>query len=299
MTVNFRPGTLDDSYALHQVFRSALIDLNQRLGLLPATWVDEPERAEKSWQRFRSMLDHLTRTADHFWIAEQEGEAVGFARSILRDGTRELADFFVLPGHQSAGVGRELLKRAFPAEGAQRRIIIATQDSRAVARYLKSGVYPRFSATHFARQPQAETLETDLTFQPLTPDHLPHLDALDSEVIGYRRTVDHRWLMSDREGFLVSRGSQPVGYGYVSDRSGPFALLDAADFPSVLTYAENRSAAQGHEEFGVEVPLHNRPAVGHLLRRGYQMEGFYEFFMTDVPFGRFENYILTGPPLFT
>ena len=78
------------------------------------------------------------RPATRWWFAEDEatGEAIGYARSILRDGVRELTEFFVLPEAQGAGVGRGLLARAFPADGARHRAIVATMDPRAIARYL-------------------------------------------------------------------------------------------------------------------------------------------------------------------
>ena len=76
------------------------------------------------WGFFRPLYDHLARTGEHFWIAERDGESIGYARSVLRDGVRELTEFFVLPGHQSAGLGRELLSRAFPTEGARHRVIV-------------------------------------------------------------------------------------------------------------------------------------------------------------------------------
>jgi hypothetical protein len=65
---------------------------------------------------------------------------------------------------------------------------------------------------------------------------------------------------TDRKGYVYYREAQPVGYGYVGLRSGPFILLDANDFPAVLAHAENEVAAQGHEAFGLEVPMVNHPA---------------------------------------
>ncbi len=73
--------------------------------------------------------------------------------------------------------------------------------------------------------------------------------------------------------------------------------LDADDFPAILAHAETEAALKG-TGFGVEVPTVNRVAVDYLLSRGYKLELFFEFFMADSPFGKFENYILTTPPFF-
>jgi len=123
------------------------------------------------------------------------------------------------------------------------------------------------------------------------------LARLDLAVLGHRRDVDHIWLLTQRQGYFYQRDGQPVGYGYVGSSNGPFALLNGADFPAVLAHVESQAAASGHT-FGVEVPLINRAAIDYLLSRGCQLEAFFAFFMSDVPLGRFENYLFTSPPFF-
>lgn len=299
MPLTFRLGTGDDSYTAFRIFQDTAMDLGERLGVSAITGGHDPKVIEELWQRRRPLFEHLARTGDQFWIAEHDGQPVGYARSIVRDGLRQLTEYFVLPGSQSAGVGRELLARTFPQDGVAHRSIIATIDQRAVVRYLKAGTYPRFAAYHFMYRPESELieLETDLTFEPLAAEHVPLLAAIDQAIIGHTRDVDHWWLATDRQGYLYRRDGQPVGYGYVGYRSGPFALLDARDYLAVLAHAE-RTAVERGEDFGVEVPLINRHAVDYLLMRGYRMDTFFEFFMTNEPFGKFENYIFTSPPFF-
>lgn len=299
MPITFRPGTIDDSRTVFDIFAQAITDLGQRLGVMAITDGDDPAVLAQFWERRRSLFEHLARSAEHFWLAESDGQAIGYARSIVRDGLRELTEFFVLPGRQSAGVGRELLARAFPTRGAKRRSIVATTDSRAQARYLKLGVYPRFPIVYFSRAPEAVDAPSDLVVEPISasPEHLETLATIDKVVLGHRRDADHAWLLTDRQGYVYRRNGQPVGYGYVGQGSGPFALLSESDYPAVLAHAETQAAAHGRN-FGVEVPLINRVAVDYLLSRGYQMDQFITLFMCDEPFGRFENYLCTGPPFF-
>jgi len=115
--LTFRPGAVEDSLACYQVFRASIIDFGERTGVMAITGGDDPTVLEKLWNRRRGLFEHLARTAEHFWLAEDAGQILGYARSIKRGGVRELTEFFVLPGQQSAGVGRELLARAFPSEG--------------------------------------------------------------------------------------------------------------------------------------------------------------------------------------
>lgn len=300
-TVAFRRATIADSYATFELFRKSLVDFMSRTGTVAAPGGTNPEEMARMWEFFGPVYDHLARTGEHFWIAERDGKAIGYARGILRDGVRELTEFFVLPGEQSAGVGRELLARVFPTEGARHRVLVATSDPRALARYLKAGVYPHVSTYGFTRTPEALKVSTDLQIDRVaaTPEALDITAAIDREILGYRRDVDHAWLLERQMLFVCRRRGKVAGYGYVSkDWCGPIALLDEADFSSVLAHMENRAHALGAESVELEVPLVNRNAVDYLLRRGYRMEGWLASIMSDVPFGRFDRYIGTSPPFF-
>ncbi|MGQ0604897.1 MAG: GNAT family N-acetyltransferase [Anaerolineales bacterium] len=301
MTTTFRPGALTDSRAIFEVFTRSLGDYCARIGMPPSdnVWAD-PEFVAEAWERRQSLFEHLARTAEHFWVAENDERVVGYARSTLNDGVRELTEFFVLPGHQSGGVGRDLFARVFPANGAQRKLILATTDIRAQARYLKGGVYPRFTIQYLYRTPEKVTVETDLTCQPATatPSTIPALGKIDQTLFGFRRNVDHQFLLDDRQGYLWHRGGQIVGYSYLGKGAGPMALLNDADFPAVLAHAESDSAAKGESHFGMELPMINQAAVRYLLDRGYQIDSFVVLAMSDEPFGKFENYVCTSPPFF-
>jgi len=296
--LSFRRGTPADSYTAFCVLEESLADLNRRLGSTePTSWQD-PAALARMWEERRSLYEHLAHTADQFWLAEAGDRAVGYARSIVRAGVRELTELFVVPGEQSAGAGRELLARAFPPGGSERRVVIASPDIRAQVLYLKSGVYPRFTMFYFGRVPEAVAVATDLAFEPIapTPENVAILADIDAALIGHRRDADHAWLLSDRQGYLYRRDGAPVGYGYVGARSGPIALLQPADATAVLAHAETQSARAGRDHFGLDVPAINQAAVDHLLARGFRVDVFVAQFMSDAPFGRFENYIGTSPP---
>jgi GNAT superfamily N-acetyltransferase len=300
--IQYRPGTIEDSYAVCQVFEESLLDLGQRIGAMAITGGDDPDVMESLWERRRSLFEHLARTAAVFWVAEKDGAVIGYARSIRRGDLFELTEFFVLPGEQSAGVGGELFRRTFPPGEGGPRSIIATTDDRALVRYQKAGVYARFPIKYFyKKEPVMVEFDTDLAFEPLAANRetLEALGAVDDEILGHRRDVDHRWLIADpdREGFLYWRRGEVAGYGYLGNSSGPIALLDKADFPAVLAHAES-AASQAGRDFGVEVPMVNRAAIDALLGRGFRMDPFMALFMSDRPFGKFENYIVLSPPFF-
>jgi hypothetical protein len=69
------------------------------------------------------------------------------------------------------------------------------------------------------------------------------------------------------------------------------------DFPAILAHAENRAAEKG-EDFGVSVPMVNQKAIDHFVQRKYQVDSFTTVLMSNVPFGRFENYLTFAPEFF-
>lgn len=298
MTVTYRPGTIEDSYAVFQVFAKSIIDLGERTNVMPITGGNDPEVIRSLWERRRAMFEYLVQDCAHFWVAEKDGEVVAYARSIEHGGLLELTEFFVLPGQQSAGVGRELLSRAFPYGNERYRTIVATLDERALIRYMNAGVYARFPIKSFSRKAEKVDIPTDLRIEPMQPEiHVQDVNRIDQQVLGHVRESIHRWLMGSRSGIVYKRNGEIVGYGYVGKGHGPFALLDENDFPAVLAHAESLAAENG-AEFGVETPTINRKAIGYFLERKYHMDSFTVLFMSNEPFGRFENYLCFSPIFF-
>jgi hypothetical protein len=143
-------------------------------------------------------------------------------------------------------------------------------------------------------------VESDLRFERVSadPETIAAIRTIDLALLDFQRDATHEHLLRDRQGYLYLRGDQPVGYGYLANGTGPMALLEEADFPAALSHAERDAAERGEETFGVELPLVNRAAVQHLLARGFQLEPFVAALMSDEPFGKFTNYILSSPPFF-
>ena len=295
MTITYRKGTISDSYAVFQVFTHSIIDLGERTNVMAITGGKDPEVLKSLWQRRQPLFDFLVQTSTQFWVAEKDGEIVGYARSIEHDGLMDLTEFFVSPDQQSSGVGRELLARAFPESGARYRVIIATLDERAMSRYLKAGVYGRFPIKYFYRKAERVDVETDLKIEPMQLEiQLEDINRVDRQIISQARAVVHQWILTTRAGFVYKRDGKIVGYGY---SGGPFALLDENDYPAVLAHAESLAAEKG-EEFGVETPLINKQAIQYFLEHKYQIDSFTVLFMSNEPFGKFENYLCFSPIFF-
>lgn len=291
MSITYRQGTPADARAVFQVFTESILDYGTRMNVMAITG-----GADELWARRGPLFEFLATMPGRFWVAEADnGEIAGYARAIEQDGMTELTEFFVRPPHQSGGLGRELLARAFAESDAPHRVIIATLDERALARYLKAGVYGRFPVKYFSRKAEVVHIPTDLISEPIDmAQHRTSLEHIDRSVLGHARGHLHTWIATTRDGFLYQRNGVMVGYGY---DGGPFALLEEDDFPAVLAQMESHVAQTGGE-FGVEVPFINKKALQYFMERNYRMDSFTALFMSNEPFGQFEKYLCFSPIFF-
>ena len=290
-----RRATADDSRRAFDVFLASARDLTARQNV---PWDPEPET---QWAKMRYLFDHLAAHAAEWWIAEDPptGDILGYARSVERGGLFELAEFFVHPERQSAGVGAALLDRAFPVGRGEVRAIIATTDLRAQARYYRSGCAARFPIVGLIGAPHALPLSTDVEIVPMPPGgaDLETVREIERAVLEFDRGEELEWLAGLREGYLYRRAGRPIGFSFVSLAGcGPIAALDAADQPAILAHVESRAAELGVAELSLELPMVNEVAIRHLLDRDLRFDPFYTFLMSSRPFGRFDRYIGFSPP---
>ena len=294
-----RRATPADAEACHEVMWASATDFGARHGSpLQGTAADW-------WASGEPLHRFLATHAAEWWVAEEpdDGKLVGFARSIERGGLFELTEFFVLPGQQSAGVGRELIERAFPVGRGDIRSIIATTDVRATGRYYRADTVARFPMFSLWGPPAEADVSGTVVPHPLQPDSEGDLDALreiDRSVLEYAREESEiQWLLENREGHLYRRDGEAIGFGFVGKGgSGPIAAQDPADLSDILLHAEGRAHALGIERLELQVPAPNEVATHHLLSRGFRFDPWVNILMSNRPFGRFDRLISFDPPLF-
>jgi GNAT superfamily N-acetyltransferase len=296
-----RRGTRDDAAACHEVLWESVTDLARR----QATPLEGG--VEDWWRSGESLHRHLAEHAAEWWLAENETHGVvGYARSIERDGLLELTEFFVRPGFQSRGLGRVLLDRAFPPAGRQDhsrvRSIIATADVRALARYHRAGTVVRFPFFTLAGKPAHGEARPGL--EPIAmargSEAMAAVRDIERSVLGFGRDdAEIHWLLGDREGWLYRRDGRIAGVAFVGQGgTGPIAALDPADIPTILGHVESRAQALGIDRIEFEVPAPNETAIRHLLDRGFRLDPWINFLMSDRPFGQFDRFIGFAPPIF-
>jgi predicted N-acetyltransferase YhbS len=92
--------------------------------------------------RSEARVGHLLATdPDSAWVAEDsDGEVVGIALALVREGVWGLSLFGVKTGMQGQGIGRPLLDASLrTAEAARAAIILSSNDPRAMRRYFRAG----------------------------------------------------------------------------------------------------------------------------------------------------------------
>lgn len=293
--VAVRRGIPADTDACFRVFLESAADLARRLG---SSWDADPERV---WGRFESIFRRLGDHAAEWWVAEDSasGELVGYARSVARsEGLVELSEFFVRPSGQSAGVGKRLIERAFPADRGDVRVIIATVDLRAISRYYRAGTVARFPILSLTGSPSAAVEPAGIEIVAASPKEIAVMASLEREVLGFAREADElAWLLEEREGYVYRRGGRPIGLGFIGQAgAGPIMALDPADQVPILEHIETRAVALGIGELSFEVPTIDEVAMRHLLGRGYQLDAFLTLLLSSRPFGQFDRFIGMSPP---
>jgi GNAT superfamily N-acetyltransferase len=134
-----RPMRGDDVAACEAISSAAYLEVDRRT--YARAWPDPTPRTQDRAQVWRERTAHLLATdPGGCWVAESQGEVVGFATSMVRELMWILASYAVSPRAQGQGVGRVLLDAALAhGRGCLRGMFNASQDQGALRRYRQAG----------------------------------------------------------------------------------------------------------------------------------------------------------------
>jgi len=130
--------TADDVAAASAVGGAALA------GVVPIEFQPSSEAEVRLYDERRALrVRHLLASdPEGCWVAESDadGEIVGVALAIVREGIWGLSLLGVAPGRQGAGLGGRLLAGALTTlDGCRGGLILASTDPRALRRYVRAG----------------------------------------------------------------------------------------------------------------------------------------------------------------
>jgi GNAT superfamily N-acetyltransferase len=285
-----------DSRACFAIFRRSLTDLLTRLGYRSPEV--PPQDVDALWPAYAGLFGHLAATFAQWWIAEDaaDGRPLGYARSVQREQTVELTEFFVTPGARVAGLGRALLERAFAPGIGEHRTIIATVDAPAVALYLRFGVAHQSTGVDVTGRPRAVAPPEDYDIAPAA---LEEVLALEGELLGHAREPDVTFMLADRPAAVLRHGGRPVAYAFEPNPfgyAGPVGALAPEHMPAALAHVESAAHAAGLERLDLTLPLSARTAADWLIgERGFRIDPFYCLFLADAPWAKLDRYLPFNP----
>jgi len=269
-----RPARAEELQTAQQLVGRSINDLTERHGFGKIASVRPAD----------FQLFSLKDDPDGLWVAEVNGEIVGFTFSWIAGDFWFLAQLFVSPTSQGDGIGGALLARAFEharRSGARNRALITfTFNIVSTGLYIKHGLLPRLPIYFFRAESKAlKDRSLDERFRTVdiadTPAHRELLARLDGSALGFSRDKHHVFLRGDSaaSGVLLYRGEDCVGYAYVSASGhiGPLAVLQREDMGIAFATALDIAAASGAPHVSAFLPGVNDASLGIATASGMRI----------------------------
>ena len=297
---SYRPAQEGDVQDISRVFADAYDDLYRRRGFLETPINPLPPNP---------VFAFLIRKTPHaFWVAEEDGNIIGFSDSFVRGSFWYFSWLFVSPSSQGQNIGRSLLERTLTSwkdvEITNRATITFAFNPVSQFLYMKYGMYPR-EPTYYVETLGNEVLERieptlELTMEALSSpqDASETIGQLDKTVLGFTLDWHHRYFFETKARcYLFKDHGNPVGYVYVRPNGGigPLAVGSGEYTRPVLERALHLSASQGVEKVRYYMPGSNTHAVELALKYRMRLDPYV--FMSTKPFAKWENYIFHSAAL--
>jgi ribosomal protein S18 acetylase RimI-like enzyme len=295
MPIIYRPARSTDLVQADELVVGSMNDLSERHGFGKIASPRPPP----------FQLFSLKDDPDGLWVAEHEGQMVGFAWSWVCGDLWFLAQLFVSPAQQGSGIGTELINRTWePAQNkgaTDKALITFTFNTVSQGLYLRHGMFPRFPIYFFSvASERLKGLEgPQFRYMKLeeTGSHLRLLADIDARTLGVSREKHHRYLINDQSttGVLLYRGDTCVGYAYVADgHIGPIAVAQSDNMGTAFKTALAMAAGSGTSQVSAFLSGVSRAALSAAVEAGMRIT-LPMVLMSSRDFGNWAQYLPRNP----
>jgi len=294
--ITYRPATFEDLEEAERVVQEAGNELRVRHGREP--WPAPPPTFPKFC---------LAEDPDGLRVAEHRKIIVSFGFGWMTEKFWFLSQLFVRPKAQAKGIGQALLsKTLMQAErnGATNRALITpAYNIASTGLYLHNGLHPREPLYRMAAPAQAvaqNLVDAGYDATPIAPWPGPRewMAEIDEALLGLRRDLHHRFLLSDgaARGVRIEQAGRTAGYAYISalGHVGPLAIAPDADAKAVVTTALCCALESRPSQVSMIVPGRADVVMQAILALGFRVEEPYVL-MASRPFGNWCNYLPRTP----
>jgi ribosomal protein S18 acetylase RimI-like enzyme len=297
MPLVFRPARAGDLQRAQEVVVRSINDLTERHGFGPMASVRRPD----------FQLFSLKDDPDGLWVADDDGEIVGFAFSWVCGELWFLSELFVAPSQQGRGVGNELLAHtlghARKTGVTNKSLITFTFNVVSQGLYIRHGMLPRLPIYFFSGEHRPMVgagqhgSELDCASIELSPSHLDMLAKLDFSTLGISREKHHRYLLGDAtmKGVFFQEDGNCVGYAYISETGhvGPLAVVEKRHMGTAFRAALRLAATCSAGNLSAFLPGGSE-ALGIALEQGLRIT-FPMVLASTGDFGDWTRYLPRNP----
>ncbi len=306
----FREGRARDLRATFTISALAVHHTATRMGLLEGQPPTEAQ-IEGEWAGQRELIEFVAaQPGGSYWICEDEGGPVGYARVCRFAEMEQLTELMVLPGHHGRGIGRALLQHCCPSDPTPElgRLVVAAGATSDLSLYPEFGVMPvaghwhmRAQASEYAERRAQEIDASEPAVHALEADRAAaEWKALEPQAIGHRRPQLHDFFARTRTCLATmdpDTGSATAlcWVGAAGD-VGPAVGVTPADLVPVVLGALDRVAKTLEPTvFGVYCATDSWWLLRRLRQLGFRVY-WPGWVMSSIPLPGLDRYMPMRPP---
>jgi GNAT superfamily N-acetyltransferase len=306
----YREGRSRDLRTTFRISALAVHHTATRMGLIDGP-VPTTAQIEAEWASQRELVEFVAaQPGGSYWICEDAGEPVGYARVCRFAEMEQLTELMVLPAHHGRGIGRALLERCFPDDPTpdRGRLVVAAGATGDLTLYSDFGVMPvvghwhlRAPAADYAERRALERDSTDPAVHALAGDRAAaEWKALEPRAIGHRRPALHDFFARTRSclATMDPDSGSATGLCWVGPGGdvGPAVAVTPADLVPVVLAALDRVAKTiAPPNFGVYCATDSWWLLRRLRKLGFKVH-WPGWVMSSIPLPGLDRYMPMRPP---